>query len=137
MITVNGTTFNAENTISDKATLNMVLAAVLAATDLTNIATLKEHQAKDDGGNKTGEVTGLYLTSQVRLPGVVSAKFSGAPWYTKHCAFKLDLFNISDSENVTPNSTAKPAPATISADAIAEKLASIKAASAAKPAKAV
>jgi hypothetical protein len=127
MITVNGNTYSPENRISDKATFNMALASLLAITDLTNIATLKEHQAKNEDGEKTGEVTGLYLTSQVRLPGVVSAKFSGADWYTKHCAFKLDLFNISDEPSATVATAAKPAPATISADDMVAKLAAIKA----------
>jgi hypothetical protein len=132
MITVNGTTYNNENRVSDKATFNMILAALLAVSDLSNIATLKEHVAKDDNGNKTGEVTGLYLTSQIRLPGVTEAKFSGANWYTKHAAFKFDLFNITDSVDAAPATSPKAVAATISADEMANKLAAIRAAAAKK-----
>lgn len=120
-----------EGTINTREQLNEVFSKVLASTDLTSIATLKEHTDKDEAGNVIG-VKGMYLTTQMRLPGTHATTFGGEKYYTKHCAVKLDLFNISESEFAVTPTKATAAAATLDAESIKAKLAASREYAAAK-----
>lgn len=133
MITVNGVEYNATNRISTRDQFNLVLASLLAVCDLSQVGQVKEHFEKVEG-EKTENVTGMFITSQIRLPGITAATYDGTTWYTKHAALKLDLFHISESEFATTQSNGKPKAATIDAGTMKERLAAIAAKQAAKPA---
>ncbi|CAN5950552.1 unnamed protein product [Sphagnum jensenii] len=109
-------------TITTKDELNAAISAMVALTDFTNIAKMQEHFEKVNG-EKTSNVTGVYLTAQTRLPGQHAATFAGEQFFTKHVAFKIDLFNLSDSEYATEPTTTPAMAATIDLADIKAKIA--------------
>jgi len=120
--------------IKTREQMNQALSELLSSdhVDWTNIGVVKPHEERTEAGAKTGEILGMYLTSQFRLPGVHAATFDGDKFYTKNLAVKVDFFKLSESEFAVTPTAAKSEAASIDAGTLKERIAQAKAYAATK-----
>lgn len=113
--------------ITSREQLSKEVNAIFARTDWSRVGgQVKAHEAKDkETKEKTGEVTGMYATLDLRFPGTQPVTIDGETFYSKNVSLRVNAFKLApDADTVQ---AAKPAAkaATISGSALKAQLASL------------
>lgn len=102
--------------ITSAQELSTAIHELLGRCDFASIGQVKDHFEKVEGANgektKTDNVTGQFLTAQVRLPRGTPITIGGEQYYPTTLAVKIDAFHLEGDAPTTQAS--RPAAATVS-----------------------
>lgn len=117
--------------ITSPAELAMALHELLGRCDFASIGAVKDHFEKIEDGKggkeKTENVTGQFLTAQIRLPKGTPITIGGEQYYPTTLAFKIDAFHL-EGERPQATATGRPAAATLSnAELLKQRMAATRA----------
>lgn len=119
------TQVNTPSIITSSAALSVALHELFSRVDFAQIGMVKDHFEKvevDGVKEKTENVTGQFLTAQVRMPKGTPITIGGDAYYPTTFAVKVDAFHLEGDK--PEGGVAEPKAATLSnAEILRNKLA--------------